>query len=51
MIVQKDKAPSHNSKYQAEIFSINEICKLLWPGNFPDLNMIEPAWPWLKRET
>ena len=24
---------------------------LLWPGNSPDLNMIEPAWPHLKRVT
>ena len=51
MIVQENKTPSHNSKYQAEIFSINEICELLWPGNFSDLNMIEPAWPWIKRKT
>jgi hypothetical protein len=24
---------------------------MLWPGNSPDLNAIEPAWPWMKRKT
>ena len=27
------------------------ILRLLWCGNSPDLNMIEPCWPWMKRET
>ena len=24
---------------------------MVWCGNSPDLNAIEPAWPWLKRHT
>jgi len=24
---------------------------LLWCGNSPDLNAIEPCWPWMKRQT
>lgn len=51
MIAQEDKAPSHACQYQNEVFSLFEIECLFWPGNSPDLNMIEPAWPWLKRAT
>jgi hypothetical protein len=25
--------------------------RLLWPGNSPDLNAIEPTWFWMKKET
>ncbi len=51
MIVQEDKAPSHSSKYQDKVFSTWEIMRLIWLGNSPDLNMIEPCWPWMKRST
>ena len=50
-IVQEDKAPSHASKYQQPVFMDAGIIRLLWPGNSPDLNMIEPCWPWMKRKT
>ncbi len=49
--VQEDNAPAHKSKYQEEVFSMWGIMKLLWPGNSPDLNAIEPCWFWMKRET
>ena len=51
IIIQEDGASAHISVYQARIYSLAGIIKLLWPGNSPDLNMIEPAWPHLKRVT
>jgi hypothetical protein len=27
------------------------IIKMLWPGNSPNLNTIEKAWFWIKKET
>lgn len=50
-VIQEDKAPSHDSQYQLEIFSLYEVIRLLWPGNSPDLNAIEPTWNWMKRKT
>jgi transposase len=50
-IIQEDKAPSHMSRHNAAIYSMFDIHHLLWPGNSPDLNMIEPAWGHLKRVT
>ena len=50
-IVQEEKAPSHASKHQVQVFKDAGVFRLLWPGNSPDLNMIEPCWPWMKRKT
>ena len=50
-LVQEDRAPSHSSRYQQEVFDLQEIMRLLWPPNSPDLNMIEPCWFWMKRHT
>jgi len=51
VMVQEDKAPSHASHYQQREFDLWEIERLLWPGNSPDLNAIEPTWFWMKRKT
>ena len=50
-VVQEDNAPAHASHYQQEVYLFQEIQRLLWPGNSPDLNAIEPTWFWMKRET
>ena len=50
-VVQEDKAPAHAHQAQHQIYSAQGITKLLWPGNSPDLNMIEPSRAHLKRIT
>lgn len=50
-VVQEDKAPAHTHFYQKTTFDLAEVQRLIWPGNSPDLNAIEAAWPYLKRET
>ena len=49
--VQEDKAPAHASKYQDTVYLDFGIFRLFWPGNSPDLNIIEPCWAWMKRQT
>jgi len=51
MIIQEDGAAPHSWEYKMKIYRLAGIIQLLWPGNSPDLNMIEPAWPHLKRVT
>lgn len=50
-VVQEDKAPAHNHHAQQRVFDLWEVQRLLWCPNSPDLNAIEPAWPWIKRYT
>merc|ERR1712000_494996 len=50
-LVQEDKAPAHNHHYQQQVYDLYSVQRLLWCGNSPDLNAIEPAWPYLKRVT
>lgn len=50
-LVQEDNAGAHASHYQQEVFNLAGVTRLLWPANSPDLNMIEPCWFWMKRET
>jgi hypothetical protein len=33
------------------VFNLFKVAKLLWPGNSPDLNAIEPCWWHMKRQT
>lgn len=49
--VQEDKAPSHYARENDRIWSFWGMTRLLWPGNSPDLNAIEPCWPWMKSRT
>jgi hypothetical protein len=51
VIVQEDKAPAHNHFDQHRVFSVYAVERLLWCGNSPDLNAIEPCWYWMKRQT
>ena len=50
-IVQEDRAPAHKSKHNIPLFSLARVAKLFWPGNSPDLNVIEPCWWWMKLQT
>lgn len=50
-LVQEDKAPSHAHVAQAQIFADCGVQRLIWCGNSPDLNMIEPVWPEMKIRT
>jgi hypothetical protein len=50
-IVIEDGAPSHISKYQRRAWISPNVVRSFWPGNSPDLNMIEPCWAWMKRAT
>jgi hypothetical protein len=51
-VVQEDNCSSHASHFQQElVYDLHSVLRLLWPGNSPDLNMIEPCWMWMKQET
>jgi transposase len=50
-LVQEDGAPAHAHAHQAPVYEFHKVPRLLWPGNSPDVNAIEPAWPWMKKVT
>jgi hypothetical protein len=37
-----------NNEY---LFDLCGVKRLLWCSNSPDINVIKPSWPWLKRVT
>ena len=43
IIVQEDKTSSHTHHAQQAVYDAFKIAHMLWPGNSPDLNMIEPV--------
>ena len=49
--MQKDNAPAYSSKYQQGVFNAAQVMRLVWPANSPNLNIIEPYWFQIKRET
>ena len=49
--VQEDNAPAHIHRANATLMNVMEVLRLLWCPNSPDLNMIEPTWFYLKRQT
>jgi transposase len=51
ILVQEDGAPAHAHRHQAPVYKLFKVPRLIWPGNSPDLNMIEPCWPWMKKTT
>ena len=51
LIAMEDGAVPHVHKECQKVYNLSLVRKLLWPGNSPDLNMIEPCWYWMKRST
>jgi hypothetical protein len=35
---------------QGVFYDIFKVRRMLWPGNSPDLNAIEPCWMYLRKE-
>jgi DDE superfamily endonuclease len=50
-VVIEDGAPAHAHWFTQTVYNTLGIRKSEWPGSSPDLNMIEPIWPWLKRQS
>lgn len=50
-ILIEDGAGCHKHWYVQYVYSLAAINRLVWCGNSPDLNAIEPLWGRMKRET
>jgi len=42
-VVMEDNAPAHFHRFNRRLYQTNQVSKLFWPGNSPDLNPIEPV--------
>ena len=51
ILVQEDKAPAHAYHFQERVYAAEGVKRFIWCSNSPDLNAIEPAWPYMKRFT
>jgi transposase len=51
LTIQEDGASCHIHEANQQLIRDSGIPRLDWPGNSPDLNMIEPAWPKMKRDS
>jgi transposase len=51
LILQEDGASPHIHQANQVLIKEWRVKRLDWPGNSPDLNAIEPAWPHLKRKS
>lgn len=49
--VRKKALPSRIQDYRKTVYLKYDIERLLWPNNSPNLDVIEPAWQYLKWRT